>query len=234
MSGSGPSRLWPGVPLALASALLFGASTPFAKLLLSSVDPQLLAGLLYLGAGLGLALVGASRAARRVEASEAPLRRKDLPWLAAIVALGGVAGPLLLMLGLARTSAASASLMLNLAGLATMGIAWIVYRENVDRRLLFGAASIVAGAVVLSWPGGGVRIDTGSLLLAAACLAWGLDNNLTRKLSSADPVDVALIKGLAAGGVNLTLALLLGARQPAAEAASAQAPFVQLVQVTHA
>src|SRR5574337_104585 len=223
MSGSGPSRLWPGVPLALASALLFGASTPFAKLLLGAIKPQLLAGLLYLGAGLGLALVRATRTARGSEAAEAPLRRKDLPWLAAIVALGGVAGPLLLVLGLARTSAASGSLMLNLEGLATMGIAWIVYRENVDRRLLFGAASILAGAVVLSWPGWGVRIDTGSLLIAAACLAWGLDNNLTRKLSSADPVDVALIKGLAAGGVNLTLALLLGARQPAAGAAGAAA-----------
>jgi len=207
----------------LASALLFGASTPFAKLLLGSLEPQLLAGLLYLGAGLGLALVRASRAARRIEASEAPLRRTDLPWLAAIVALGGVAGPLLLMLGLGRTSAASGSLMLNLEGLATMGIAWIVHRENVDRRLLFGAASILAGAVVLSWPGGSVRIDTGSLLIAAACLAWGLDNNLTRKLSSADPVDLALIKGLAAGAVNLTLAVLLGARLPAAGAAGAAA-----------
>jgi drug/metabolite transporter (DMT)-like permease len=125
-----------------------------------------------------------------------------------------VAGPLLLMHGLARTSAASGSLLLNLEGLATMAIAWVVFRENVDRRLLLGAASILAGACVLSWQGQGLRIDGGGLLIAAACLAWGIDNNLTRRLSSADPVVIALIKGLVAGSVNLTLALLLGARLP--------------------
>ncbi len=118
------------------------------------------------------------------------------------------------MLGLARTSAASGSLMLNLEGLATMGVAWVVFRENVDRRLLLGAASILAGAFVLSWQGQGLRLDEGGVLIGAACLAWGVDNNLTRKLSSADPVVIALIKGLVAGGVNLILALMLGARLP--------------------
>ena len=208
------SPLWPGVPLALASAVLFGASAPFAKLLLGSIDPQLLAGLLYLGAGIGLGMGQAGRVFLGVGASEAPLRRADIPWLIAIVAFGGVIGPLLLMLGLARTSAASGSLLLNLEGLATMAIAWIVFRENVDRRLLLGAASILAGAVVLSWQGEGIRFDEGGLLIALACLAWGIDNNLTRKLSSTDPVVIALTKGLVAGSVNVTLALLLGARFP--------------------
>jgi drug/metabolite transporter (DMT)-like permease len=208
------SPLWPGVPLALASAVLFGASAPFAKLLLGSTDPQLLAGLLYLGAGFGLAIGHAGRSALGVGMSEAPLRRADLPWLIAIIVFGGIMGPLLLMLGLTRTSAASGSLLLNLEGLATMAIAWIVFRENVDRRLLLGAASILAGACVLSWQGQGLRIDDGGLLIAAACLAWGVDNNLTRKLSSADPVIIAMLKGLVAGSVNLTLALLLGARLP--------------------
>ena len=208
------SPLWPGVPLALASAVLFGASAPCAKLLLGSTDPQLLAGLLYLGAGVGLAIGQAARSVFGIRMSEAPLRRADLPWLVAIIAFGGVAGPLLMMLGLARTSAASGSLLLNLEGLATMAIAWVVFRENVDRRLLVGATSILAGACVLSWQGQGLRIDGGGLLIAAACLAWGIDNNLTRKLSSADPVVTSLIKGLVAGGVNLILALLLGARLP--------------------
>jgi drug/metabolite transporter (DMT)-like permease len=208
------SPLWPGVPLALASAVLFGASAPFAKLLLGSTDPQLLAGLLYLGAGFGLAIGHAGRSALGVGMSEAPLRRADVPWLIAIIVFGGIMGPLLLMLGLTRTSAASGSLLLNLEGLATMAIAWIVFRENVDRRLLLGAASILAGACVLSWQGQGLRIDDGGLLIAAACLAWGVDNNLTRKLSSADPVIIAMLKGLVAGAVNLTLALLLGARLP--------------------
>jgi drug/metabolite transporter (DMT)-like permease len=223
MSNTAPtlSALWPGVPLALASAVLFGASAPFAKLLLGSTDPQLLAGLLYLGAGVGLAISQVGRSVLGATASEAPLRRGDMPWLAAIIAFGGVIGPLLLVLGLARTSAASGSLLLNLEGLATMAIAWVVFRENVDRRLLFGAASILAGAFVLSWRGQGLRIDGGGLLITAACLAWGVDNNLTRKLSSADPVVIALIKGLVAGGVNLTLALLLGARLPSFGAMSA-------------
>ncbi|SIQ31808.1 DMT family transporter [Bosea sp. TND4EK4] len=208
------SHLWPGVPLALVSAVLFGASAPFAKLLLGELSPQLLAGVLYLGAGVGLAVVHGSRAALGIPAPEAPLRRHDLPWLAAVVLFGGLAGPLLLMLGLSHTSAASGSLLLNLEGLATMLIAWVVFRENVDRRLLLGAFAILTGAVVLSWEGGGVRLDAGAALIAAACLAWGIDNNLTRKLSSADPVVTATIKGLTAGSVNVAIALLLGASVP--------------------
>jgi drug/metabolite transporter (DMT)-like permease len=223
MSDSAPSGrpLWPGAPLALASAVLFGASAPFAKLLLRSSDPQLLAGLLYLGAGVGLAIGQAARSVLGIRNPEAPLRRTDVPWLIAIVVFGGVMGPLFLMLGLARTSAASGSLLLNLEGLATMVIAWVVFRENVDRRLLLGAAAILSGAVVLSWQGQGIRIDAGGMLIAAACLAWGVDNNLTRRLSAADPVVIALIKGVGAGSVNLTLALLLGACLPPIGATSA-------------
>jgi drug/metabolite transporter (DMT)-like permease len=216
MSNHVPSQrpLWPGVPLALASAVLFGASAPFAKLLLGLSDAQLLAGLLYLGAGVGLAIGWAARFVLGLRSREAPLRPADAPWLASIVLFGGVIGPLLLMLGLDRTSAASGSLLLNLEGLATMTIAWVVFRENVDRRLLLGAASILAGAALLSWRGQGVSLDSGGLLIALACLAWGVDNNLTRRLSSADPAAIALVKGIAAGSVNLTLALLLGARLP--------------------
>lgn len=208
------SHLWPGVPLALASAVLFGASAPFAKLLLGTVDAQLLAGILYLGAGTGLAAVHGGRAMLGLPAPEAPLRRSDLPWLAAVVLFGGLAGPLLLMLGLARTSAASGSLLLNLEGLATMLIAWVVFRENVDRRLMLGAFAILAGAAILTWGGEGVQMGAGAALIAAACVAWGIDNNLTRKLSAADPVVIATIKGLAAGSVNIVLALLLGASLP--------------------
>jgi drug/metabolite transporter (DMT)-like permease len=206
---------WPGVPLAVASAALFGLSTPFAKLLLGAVDPWLLASLLYLGSGLGLLAAQAGRRALGLERSEAPLRRTDLPWLAAVVLVGGVAGPVLLMLGLARTDASAAALLLNLEGLATMAIAWLVFHENVDRRLLMGAAAILAGAVALSWPGtGGTGVGWGGLLVAGACLAWGIDNNLTRKLSAADPVQVAAAKGLVAGVVNLALALGQGALPP--------------------
>ena len=208
------SHLWPGVPLALGSALLFGGTAPLSKLLLGQVDPQVLAGLLYLGAGIGLAMVHSARAAFGVPAPEAPLRRPDLPWLAAVILFGGVLGPLLLMLGLSQTSAASGSLLLNLEGIFTMVIAWIVFRENADRRLILGAVAIILGAVILSWTGQGLSIDVGAAFIAAACLCWGIDNNLTRKLSSADPVQIAMAKGLAAGAVNLTIGLLRGATLP--------------------
>ena len=208
------THLWPGVPLALGSAVLFGLSAPLSKLLIGAIDPWLLAGILYLGAGAGLGLIHWGRAALGLSNQEAPLKRADLPWLFAVVAFGGVLGPLFLMLGLSLTSAASASLLLNLEGLATMAIAWLVFRENVDRRLLTGAAAILAGAVILSWNGAGLSLDAGGLFVAAACLSWGIDNNLTRKLSSADPVQIAMIKGLVAGGTNLVLALSFGAAWP--------------------
>jgi len=160
--------------------VLFGAATPLSKLLLGTVDPQLLAGMLYLGAGLGLAGVHFGRAAVNIPAPEAPLRASDVLWLLAVVLFGGVAGPLLLMLGLARTEAVNGSLLLNVEGLATMAIAWMAFRENLDRRLLLGAMATVAGAVVLSWEGHGIKIDMGAALIVGACLAWGIDNNLTR------------------------------------------------------
>ena len=210
------SHLWPGVPLALGSAVLFGASAPLSKWLIGSVDPWLLAGILYLGAGIGLAIVHLGRSVLGLPRVEAPLKRKDLPWLAAVLFFGGFLGPLLLMFGLSMTSASSGSLLLNLEGLATMGIAWVVFRENVDRRLLVGALAILLGAVLLAWNGQGLSLDLGGVLIAAACLAWGIDNNLTRKLSSADPVQIAMIKGLVAGGANLALALAVGAPVPSA------------------
>ena len=217
------SHLWPGVPLALGSAVLFGAAAPLSKLLIGSVDPWLLAGILYLGAGSGLAIVHQGRSLVGLPSPEASLRRADWPWLAAVIVFGGMLGPLFLMLGLSQTTASSGSLLLNLEGLATMAIAWLVFRENVDRKLILGAGAILAGAILLSWTGDGMRLDTGSLFIAAACLSWGIDNNLTRKLSSADPVQIAMIKGLVAGTTNLVLALSLGATMPAAPIVAAGA-----------
>jgi len=211
-----------GILLALMSAALFGASTPFAKLFLDAIEPGMMAGLLYLGAGCGLAAFHLLRRKLGNPAAEAPLRRRDLPWLFLVIATGGVAGPFLLMLGLARADAAGTSLLLNLEGLATMGIAWVFFRENVDRRLLLGALAILAGAAVLSWQGS-ASFQAGGWLVAAACLAWGIDNNLTRKLSAADPVQIAMLKGLAAGSVNLVLALAAGAAPPGIAALAAVA-----------
>jgi drug/metabolite transporter (DMT)-like permease len=201
-----------GIALALASAMLFGVSTPLAKLLLGEIDPWLLAGLLYLGSGGGLLIVKLLRGSGH---DEAPLSRADLPWLAGAIAAGGVAGPLLLMVGLAHGTASGTALLLNLEGLATLAIAWLVFHEPVDRRLVVGALAILAGAALLSWPaGGGVGLGWGAAAVAAACLAWGIDNNLTRKVAAADPVMIAMLKGIVAGTVNGGLALASGIALP--------------------
>lgn len=205
----------PWIGMAMASAALFGASTPLAKLLLGSgLDPWLLAGLLYGGSGVGLGLYYLLRQFRNKATDERPLLPGDLPWLTLVILSGGIVGPVLLMIGLSGTSASSAALLLNIEGLATMGIAWLVFKENVDRRLLLGAAAILAGAMLLSWRGRTEGLGPGALAIVGACFAWGIDNNLTRKLSGGDPVQIAMIKGLVAGAVNLALATYMGAALP--------------------
>jgi drug/metabolite transporter (DMT)-like permease len=129
--------------------------------------------------------------------------------------MGGILGPVLLMLGLTRTDASTAALLLNLEGLAAMGIAWILFHEPVDKRLLIGAGAILAGALLLSWQGDSAAFGWGALAIAGACVAWGFDNNLTRKLSSVDPVQIATVKGLVAGAVNVALAIVHGTTLPA-------------------
>jgi len=204
-----------GVLLALAAAVLFGVSTPIAKLLLGAgTSPWLLAGLLYLGSGVGLGLVLLVRWMSGMTVAEASLSRADLPRLLLVILFGGVVAPVLLMVGLVSTAASSAALLLNMEGLATMAIAWVFYREYVDRRLLLGAAAILAGAVLLSWPSGTARFGFGSLAVIGACCAWAVDNNLTRRLSAADPVQIAAIKGVVAGMINMALGLFAGASVP--------------------
>jgi drug/metabolite transporter (DMT)-like permease len=205
-----------GVVYALLAAALFGASTPFAKLLVGGMDPILLAGLLYLGSGCGLfAWRWVGTRGRRNGAAEAPLRRADLPWLAGAVLFGGVVAPVLLMTGLTLTPASTASLLLNLEGVLTALLAWFVFKENFDRRIALGMAAITAGGVLLSWEvGAGAGLPLGALAVAGACLAWAIDNNLTRKVSAGDPVQIAAIKGLVAGTVNVGIALARGAEVP--------------------
>ena len=203
---------------ALAAALMFGASTPAAKVLVGDVSPVLLAGLLYLGSGLGLAAVllarrslpSGSRASATLQ-----IPRAEWPWLAGAVTVGGLLGPVLLMLGLVRTEAAAASLLLNVEGVLTALIAWLVFKENADRRVVLGMVAIVAGGVLLSWSPGSKSPSPGSALIVAACLCWAIDNNLTRKVSTHDAVLIACIKGLVAGLGNTALALLTGAALPA-------------------
>ena len=205
-----------GAGLALLSALLFGASTPLAKLLLRDIDAWMLAGLLYLGSGLGLIAV---RSLVRVlgsgARSEAAIRGGGWMWLALAILSGGIIAPVLLMVGLAHTAASSAALLLNLEGVLTALLAWFVFRENVDRRIALGMAAIVAGGLVLTW-GGHLILSAvlGPVMIAGACLAWAVDNNLTRRVSQADPVQIALLKGCVAGAVNVAIAFGLGSALP--------------------
>jgi drug/metabolite transporter (DMT)-like permease len=143
------------------------------------------------------------------------LSRADLPWLAAAIGAGGILGPLLLMFGLTRTDAATASLLLTLEGVATALMAWFIFHENFNRRIAIGMASLVAGAALLSWSGA-PRLDSiaGPLAIAGACVSWGLDNNLTRKVSLADPLQIAMLKGLIAGPFNLILGLSISHQIP--------------------
>lgn len=216
MSSSATRHQRSGIELALLAAALFGASTPLAKVLLSGTSPQVLAGLLYLGSGAGLVLVWVARR-RRGGRAEAPIARRDLPWLAGATASGGVLAPALLMAGLARTPASTSSLLLNLESVFSAVLAWMIFRENVDRRIALGMGAIVAGGALLSWDGAvtltGMR---GPLLVAAACLGWAVDNNLTQRISASDPVEIAALKGLVAGAVNLSLGLAFGGALPKA------------------
>jgi drug/metabolite transporter (DMT)-like permease len=201
---------------ALAAALLFGASTPFAKLLVGEMAPLLLAGLLYLGSGLGLSLLLLLRKwrGRRSDASPMRIPKAELPWLLAAIFFGGVLGPALLMFGLTQTSGASASLLLNVEGVLTAVIAWLVFKENADRQIVLGMVAIALGGVLLSWSPGGASFTPGALLVCGACLCWAIDNNLTRKVSTHDAMLIACIKGMLAGVSNVGIALVAGAGLP--------------------
>ena len=209
-----------GVLAALASAVLFGAGTPLAKALLGQVSPWLLAGLLYAGSGLGLL------AYRRVKKLPTPrLERSETLWLVAAIVCGGALAPVLLMFGLTGLAASHASLLLNAEAVLTTLLAWALFKEHLGRRIVIGMALIVAGALLLSWPAGSLRVDVSiaslwpALAVVLACGFWALDNNFTRKVAHADASWIACVKGLSAGLTNLLLAFLLGAAWPSLAAA---------------
>lgn len=196
---------------AIAAALLFGLSTPAAKAIVGNVHPLLLAGLLYLGSGVGLGII--LFLGQRHGAS---LRRADLPWLLATVLFGGALGPALLMWGLTKTTGSAASLLLTLEGVFTALIAWIGFREPFNRRVGLGMAAIFAGAVLLAFRTPSGEAGTlGALAVAGACLSWAIDNNCTSRIADVDALTLACIKGLVAGTVNLVLAFVSGGSLPA-------------------
>jgi drug/metabolite transporter (DMT)-like permease len=219
-------RLSPSIPdvnraigFALAAAVLFGFGTPAAKVVVAATDPWVTASLLYLGSGVGLGCFRFVQRALGQRSREAPLRRVDLPWLAAAIISGGGIGPVLLMFGLARGSAGQAALLLNAEGVLTALVAWCLFGEHVGRTIAIGMALITAGALVVAWhPHDGMQLGEAPLLVIGACLAWAVDNNLTRKVSGGDPLLIAALKGGAAGAANLAIAIASGARFPDAGA----------------
>lgn len=199
---------------ALLAAVLFGASTPFAKVLVGEDSPVVVAGLLYLGSGIGLTLI---RFFRDRGWQSPNLTIAEWPWLLGAIFFGGVLGPIALLIGLGHTTGSIASLLLNLEAVLTAVIAWVVFRESADKHIVLGMVAIVLGGIVLSWQ---TDVDAssnwfGPVLIAMACLCWAIDNNLTRKVSASDALFIAGVKGLIAGTVNSLLALLLGLSLPA-------------------
>jgi drug/metabolite transporter (DMT)-like permease len=214
-----------GIVYALMAAALFGGSTPLAKSLGGHIAPVMLAGLLYLGSGLGLLVWYLVRRWASDGSGEGNgLRLPDAPWLMGAILAGGIAGPVLLMTGLSTMPASTSSLLLNLEGVLTAVLAWVVFRENVDRRVLFGMVLIVVAGILLSWDGQvSTGVPWGAIAIAGACLCWAIDNNLTRKVSGSDAVQIAGIKGLTAGIVNLTIAVQLGQSFPPMDAVASAA-----------
>ncbi len=200
-----------GAVLGLLAAALFGVSAPLAKLLLGELRPQLLAGLLYLGAGIGLSIFRVARPNK----IESPIQRSDVMPLLGVVCFGGIAGPLLMLLGLHRLGALTGSLLLNLEAPLTILLAVLLFGEHIGRYAAAAAVLILGGAALLKLQPGGSQADGwGVVLIASACLCWALDNNLTQRLSLRDPISLVRIKALAAGSFNLLTALFLGASFP--------------------
>jgi drug/metabolite transporter (DMT)-like permease len=205
-----------GYLYAILAAVLFGASTPAAKVLLVHVDPWLLAGLLYLGSAIGLLFIFIIQSlSKKTKILEASLGYNEWKWLGGATLLGGILGPILLMVGLSKTPASTTSLFLNFESVLTALIAWFVFKEHFDRKIALGMLSIVIGGFILSWKGTlSGHSYLGPSIIAGACLCWAMDNNLTRKISAANPLQIAMIKNLIAGVINTSLAMMFGAALP--------------------
>jgi drug/metabolite transporter (DMT)-like permease len=220
MNGTGRGALF-----GLLAAASFGASAPLCKLLLAGAPPLVLAGLLYAGAALALSVYAALTPGRR--GREARLPRKEWPVYAAMVVLGGMVGPVLMLVGLARVSPVAGALLLTFEGPLTALIAVMLFREHMGGRAALAGGLVLAGALALALiPGGaeagGAAASAGGVAaLAGACLAWAFDNNLTQRLTLRDPV--VIVRGKAAGAAigNLALAFALGHRLPSAGVAAA-------------
>lgn len=200
---------------ALLAAALYAISSPVSKVLLGDVSPTMMAALLYLGAGLGMLLLGVIRRQAGLGASEQRLTRKDLPYTVGTIALD-IAAPICLMAGLATTTSANASLLNNFEIVATSLIALLVFREAVSRRLWIAIGLITLSSLILSFEdASSLSFSSGSLLVLAACVCWGFENNCTRMMSQSDPLEIVVLKGFGSGLGSLAIAFAVGESLPA-------------------
>ena len=199
--------------IALLAAALFGASAPFAKILLQNINPWWLSAILYLGSGMGVTLIFIKSKLTKKE-TLFELTRKDLPWLLGSILFGGILGPTLLMYGLSQIDGTAGSLLLNMEGVFTAFLAWFIFKEHFDKKIFIGMLFILCGGFILSLPQNiftqfewtTFTSSPGSLLILGACLSWGIDNNLTRNISASNPYEITAIKSLIAGATNAVIA----------------------------
>lgn len=201
---------------ALLAAALYALNAPLSKLLLSSVPPSMMAAFLYLGAGLGMLLMGLIRKAAGHPSSEQHLSRRDLPYTLGMIVLD-IAAPILLMLGISQTSPENASLLNNFEIVATSLIALLIFKEKISRRLWLAIGLIVLSSAMLTIEDASrLSLSMGSVYVLLACCCWGLENNCTRMLSQSDPQEIVVVKGFGSGTGALIVALIAGERFPAA------------------
>ena len=199
-----------GIFLAVLAAGLYALSSPFSKLLLAYMPSTLMAGFLYLGAGLGMASLAFVRKTSGKPGTESSLTRRELPYTIAMVVLD-IAAPISMLFGLTMTSAANASLLNNFEIVATALIALLVFKETISPRLWLGILFVTASCSLLSFEDiSSLQFNSGSLFVLLACIFWGIENNCTRKLSSKDPLQIVIIKGIFSGLGSVIIGFISG------------------------
>ena len=201
-----------GIFLAVLAAALYAINSPFSKLLLDYMPSTLMAGFLYIGAGLGMIVIALFRKSKQVERTEEKITKADLPYTVAMIVLD-IAAPIFLLLGLSYTSAANASLLNNFEIVATALIALVVFKEKISPRLWFGILFVAVSCALLSVEDiSSLKFSFGSLFILLACVCWGIENNCTRKLSEKDPLEIVLLKGIFSGLGSVIIGLCIGER----------------------
>ena len=201
-----------GIFLAVLAAALYAINSPLSKILLDYMPSTLMAGFLYVGAGLGMGVIALVRKARKKEKTEAKITKAELPATIAMILLD-IAAPICLLIGLKSTSAANAALINNFEIVATAVIALMIFKEKISKRLWLGILFVTASCALLSFEGvTSLKFSYGSLFIVLAAVCWGFENNCTRKISSQDPLQIVLLKGVFSGLGSIIIGFCIGER----------------------